>query len=541
MADSSSLAAAAARATRPVPGKGAGVAWLLLVLAAALALRLFFAAGISGNDDLSVADGAIDVLDGGIAVPGGHYAARFGLTWPLALVFRVAGVGVAQLLLLPMAASLAGIALAWWFGNRLFGPPAGLCAALALAFYPMDVEFAGLFFPDLIQGVALAGAVACAIEPGAIEPGGRRRGAGSALAAGALWAYAYYVKIDAAVLVFVLLLAWALGYLRFSRLVLVGLTALLLVGVELAAYAALTGDPFYHVTLERRAANETLAAGMDYRQLLTYPKAMFLTVYETGAHGYLLLAGLALAVATRRRGALLLAGWVVVLLGWLMFGADPFGATVRLKPQIPRYMMDFAVPMAVLVGWLFAWAWRRLPRWLVGAAGLGTAAVAVMFMAFNGLSYQPAVGTRLALAEAGRQGWFPLYTDLQSASIASFLLHDSPRAAALHQVQLHDFLAGTTSFGTIAEPRAWLLDNAEFERRLATRNLVTPIDPARFGMRVTPVFTVDRPLPAIDYAILRLLVRVADLLPAAGLRAHIHETEDDLLRPGVATVYRLDK
>jgi Dolichyl-phosphate-mannose-protein mannosyltransferase len=536
MADSYSLAAATARSARPLPAAGGSPWLLLLVLVAALALRVFFAAGISGNDDLAIANAALGVLDHGVGVPGGHYAARFGLTLPLALIFRLAGVGVAQLLLLPMAASLAGIALAWWFGTRLFGPPAGLFAALALAVYPMDVEFAGLCFPDLIQGVALAGAVACAIEPD-----GRRRGAGSALAAGALWAYAYYVKIDAAVLVFVLLLAWALGYLRFFRLVLVGLTALALVGVELAAYAALTGDPFYHVALERRAANETLAAGMDYRQLFTYPKAMFLTVYQTGAHGYLLLAALVLALATRRRGALLLAGWVAIFLAWLMFGVDPFGATVRLKPQIPRYMMDFAVPMAVLVGWLFARARRGLPGWLVGLAGLGTAAVAVVFMAFNGLSYQPAVATRRALAEAVRQDWFPLYTDLQSAAIASFVLHGSPQAAGLHQIQIHDFLAGTTSFGTIAGPRAWLLDNAEFERRLKTRNLVTPIDPAQFGMKVTPVFTVDRPLPAIDYAILHLLVRAADLVPAAGLRAHIHETAEDLLLPGVATVYRLDR
>jgi hypothetical protein len=508
---------------------------VLAVLLLALALRLFFAAGISGNDDLSVANGAVGILDHGISLPGGHYGARFGLTLPLALVFRVAGVGVPQLIVLPLLFSVAGVWLAFRLGTKLFDPLAGLFSALALAFYPLDVEFAGLFFPDLIQGVALAASMACALEFD------RERGAGSAIAAGALWAFAYYVKIDAVVLLFVLLLAWALGYLRFSRLLLVGFFAFVLVGVELVAYGVLTGNPFYHAELERRAANEVLAAGMDYRQLFTYPKAMFVTVYETGAHFYLLLAAFVLVLLRRERAALLLAGWIVIFLAWLTFGVDPFGAALRLKPQIPRYLLDFAVPMAVLIGWLFAAAARLLPALLVGLVGLGAASVAVVFMAFNGLSYQPAMATRISLDEAVRQNWFPLYVDVQSMSIASFMLHDSPHRAELHQIQMHDFLAGKTTFGTIAEPRAWLLDNAAFERRLAKRNMVTPIDPAQFGMTVTKVFTVDRPLPAVDYAILSGLVAVSDLVPVPGLRSHIHETADDLLLPGVANVYLLEK
>jgi len=538
MTEPYSLASAAARSTWPMPQRSAaGGPWpILAVLALALLLRVFFAAGISGNDDLSVANSAIGILDRGIGLPGGHYAARFGLTLPLAAVFRVAGVGVPQLVLLPLLASLIGVWLAWWLGCRLFDPLAGLLAAQALAFYPMDVEYAGLFFPDLIQGVALAGSVACAIEFGR-----QKRGIGSAVAAGALWAYAYYVKIDAAVLVFVLLLAWGLGYLRLSRLLLVGLVALGLVGVELVAYGVLTGDPLYHMTLERRAANETLAAGMDYRELFTYPKAMFLTVYETGAHCYLLLAAFLLVLLRRERPALLVAGWVAIFFAWLLFGVDPFGATLRLKPQIPRYLMDFAVPMAVLIGWTFATALRRLPVLLVGLVGVGAALLAVVFMAFNGLSYQPAEATRQSLDEAVRRDWFPLYTDVQSMAIAVFMLHDSPRLPELHQIQMHDFLAGKTTFGSIAEPRAWLLDNAAFERRLAHRNLVTPIDPAQFGMKVTKVFSVDRPLPDMDYAILRGLVAVSDLVPVPGLRNHIRDTADDLLLPGVASVYLLEK
>jgi hypothetical protein len=50
--------------------------WALpAILAAAFLLRLVFAVGISGNDDMSVAAAAMKVLDHGLHVPVGHYEA----------------------------------------------------------------------------------------------------------------------------------------------------------------------------------------------------------------------------------------------------------------------------------------------------------------------------------------------------------------------------------------------------------------------------------------------------------------------------------
>ena len=42
--------------------------------------------------------------------------------------------------------------------------------------------------------------------------------------------------------------------------------------------------------MESAAANEVLAAGRNYREFLIYPRAMFLAVYETGLHFYMLAA-----------------------------------------------------------------------------------------------------------------------------------------------------------------------------------------------------------------------------------------------------------
>jgi len=506
------------------------------ILLVALMLRLTFAAGMSGNDDLGIGFNAIYLLDDGFSVPANHYAARFGLILPVAGIFRLLGVGIAQLIALPMVFSLIGIGLAYRLGIRMFDASVGLWAAGVLAIYPMDVEFAGLLFPDMVQGTLLAGAFCLAIQPD-----GAPRTWRSAIAAGALWAWAYYVKIDSFIMGPVFGLAWLMGFIGFARLLAVGLTALALVGVEMGFYAFLTGHPLLHMTLDQRATNEVLTSGWDYRDFVTFPKAMFLTVYETGAQYFLLLAAIVLAIRQRARPTLLLIGWVLIFHAWLAFGFDPFRQPIRLKPQLTRYLMVYAIPASIVVGWFLAWLYRAFSRWLTIGLCLGAAGLALVCMAFNLLSYQAARATTIATREAMRHGWMPLYTDVQSISVSSFLMRGSPRAGAVRAAQTHDFLTGKTTFQTITEPHAFLLINQEYARRLERRNLVTPIDPARFGMRVTTVLSVDHPLPAVSYAAMNVLMALANLVPVRAFRDKINETATEVTAPNVAVVYQLDR
>jgi hypothetical protein len=509
---------------------------LLAILAVALFLRIVFAAGMAGDDDLSIAGRAIAILDHGLHVPLGHYSARLGLTLPLAGIFYVFGVGIAQLMALPMMASLLGIFLSYRIGRTLFDSRVGLLAAAALAFYPLDTEFAGLFFPDLIQGVALAAAFALALKSSTAESGRTAY----AIAAGFCWSYAYYVKIDAFFMGFVLLLALALGYVRWRSAIIICMVTSVLVGIEFLVYAKLTGSPLYHVELERRAANEVLgAAGMD--NLLIYPKVMFLTVYQTGIHFYLLLAAIVLAVVRRSRPALMLAGWVLIFLFWLTFGIDPFNSVVRLKPQLPRYLLDIAVPMSVLIGWVVLWGYERVSRcFTIAVCTVGTA-LAVAFMHFDTLNFEASKATQIATAAAVDHHWFPLYADAQSMGIVQFMLHDHPQANEVRTVQHHDFLAGVTTFGSIAEPRAYLLINYDYARKLEQRSLVVPIIPSQFGMTAKEVFSVDNPMPASTYRILRALAYLGGFLPVAALRDHIHAATDEVMRTGDVKIYELER
>ena len=510
-------------------------AWpFLLILFGAAALRFAFSSSISGNDDLAVAGCSIGLLDGHSGMDGSHYCARLGMTLPMAGIFALAGTGTMQISVLPAVASLCSIFLAWRIGALLFGQPTGYAAAAALALFPMDVEYAGLAFPDVMQGMLIAGAMLCALLTRAES---RWRGWMLATAAGSLWAWAYYVKLDAFMLAPVLLIAVLMGFLRWKHAFAVGVAALALVAVELVGDAALFGDPLRHLHLDVAATNETLAAGHDYRDLFTFPKTMFVVPYEAGFHYFMWVAAVVVAVRRRCRPALLLVGWCLVWQLWLTFGADPLSG-FRLKPQLGRYLMSWEVPMSVLVGWAWLLLWRRL-RLAAMAAALASAAALAVLGPFNQLSYKAALATRLSVAAALEHRWFPLYPDVQSMGIVLFLLHGRPEEALVHTVQRHDFLRGVTSFEPIPQAPAYLLVNEAYARQLQVRNLVRPIDPASFGFKPTQVFQVDRPMPATSYAALDLLAAAARLVPGA-TGAHIRATVTEVLRPGDARVWRLD-
>ena len=502
----------------------------LLILMLAALVRLVFSSSLSGNDDLSVAGCALGLLERGLHLTDSAYCLRYGITLPLAAVFGAAGTGAAQISAVPALASLAGIFLAWRMGALLFEPRVGLAAAAALAVFPLDIEFAGLMFPDVLQGTLMSGAVLCALLA-------RSRGDLWAVGSGVLWAWAYYVKLDAFFLGLVFLLCLALGFISFRHMVISGAAALLLVGVELASYAVLLGRPLLNLELNSAVSNEVLTPGFDYRSFFIYPKAMFLMPYETGLHFFVLLGALFFAAWTGSRPAWLLLGWVIIWMVWLMFGVNPLGGFTG-KAQLPRYLLSFSVPLSVLCGWFLVLLWRRsrvLGAGLVGAS-LG---LTILFGAFNQLSYESAKATRVALDTAIRNEWFPLYPDSHSMGIVKFLLHGRPRYADIHNVQSHDYLHGETFFYPVQGPRAYLLINESRSRDQMNSKMVRPIDPASFGLAPTEVLSVDNPLAFYNYAAMDFLAAAASLLPDRVAKS-INVTVAETRRPADARVWRLD-
>jgi len=453
------------------------------------------------------------------------------LILPLSAIFSVAGTGATQLSVLPAIASFLALISAWRLGSLLFSPVVGLAAAFVLAVLPMDVATAGILWPDMMQGALLALAVLCLLYAG-------DRHFGWAVFAGGLWAWAYYVKIDAAILIFVIGLLWLLKFVSFRVAVVAGFTAAGLVGIELVAYAVVAGKPFLRLALESTAANEVLAAGHDYRSLRTYPKAMFLVPYEAGLFYFFWVAAIVYALWTRSRPGLLLAGWSVIWLLWLMFGADPFSG-FRLKPQLSRYLLAFSIPVAIIVSWTGVAIWRRSRTFGVAFPVAMLACIAILGP-FNRLSYEATAANLRAFTVAVEKGWQPLCPDSQSFGMLHFLMYDRKEKTRLCLVQEHNFLTGVTQFHPPPELPAYILINGIYARRLQTRNLVRPIDPAQFGTKAEIVWQVDNPMPSSSYAMLRLLRTVSSVLPIEGLRRKIDETSQEVLTTGDATIWRVE-
>ena len=511
-----------------------GVAFLAILVGGAL-IRVIFAPGIAGDDDMALAYNALGLLHGGWHVPTSNYAADYGMIVPLAAVFRIFGVGIYQLSAYPLLLSLAGLYIVYRIGTLLFDAPTGLLAAFILAIFPMSVEFSTLSFPDQPQGVVLGAAFLCALNSSRSP----RHELLWASAAGFFWAYAYYIKIDAFFMAFVFLLAMGLGFIGWRQIVLIGMVTGALVGVELLVFARLAGNPFLHAALERQAANEVLSPTMNYRNLLTYPKAMFLTPYEGGLHFFLLLGAVGYAANKRDRPTMMLVGWILIFMIWLMFGVDPFGAAVRLKPQVPRYLLDFCVPMSVLIGWFLCSLYRRGMRIVSWALVAMTAMIAFTFMQFNRLNFEASTATIVATKAVLKRNWFPLYTDQQSFGIVKFVLWDYPQRHEVHQAQYHNFLTGTTTFASIPGRHAYLLINQDYARDLKRRNLVTAISPGQFGMIARLVMSVDNPLPASSYLILRGMAAIAGLAHVPSISAKVEDTARSVLQPGDAQIFAL--
>ena len=197
--------------------------------------------------------------------------------------------------------------------------------------------------------------------------------------------------------------------------------------------------------------------------------------------------------------------------------------------------------MSVLIGWLLVDLHRAGRRALAFAVGAAAIAIAIPFMQFNLLNFEPALATVRATEAARRHGWFPLYTDSQSSGIATFVLYGTRDARLVKAAQQHDFLTGTTRFVHIPEDRAYLLINWDYASQLHRRNLETSISVARFGMAASLVDSVSNPEPPLSYAILRGLAFLARIASIPGLSARIGATAQAVLRPNDAQIFLLQR
>jgi len=509
-------------------------AMLALILILSLILRLWLFTGISGDDDVSIADQALRLLASGPWLPESHYAARVGLYYPQALIYAVFGVGEWQTVVMPLVYSLLGVWLAYALARRLLGSGAGLLAALTLAVFPLDVYNASQLVPDLPMGVTSALAVYLVLRVLDSD-----RPYPWAVAAGLVWGFSYLIKVEAALLALPLLwIAWA-NRQHWRPLLVVFMVAGCVVLAESLVYYLAGGTVLHRLYCVTHQGGGKLVSEYSESQLWVFPKAWLITFYQFGLHYYLLFFGVVWALVTRRSVLYPIVLWVAIDLLWLEFGGNPFSAHYSVKSHLLRYCEILAVPMAVIIG-----AALEQLRSHLSASGHALLVGAVVFVAlffanFNTLSSERQLATKLALDHAAAHGYFPLYTDHTSAAIASIYLHQDPRVTEIHSLQHHDFRTQETSVLPLDQLSGYALLNRGFMDYEWRRYRMTPVSPTQAAAHHQTLYEVDNPGNSLAYLQARWLSAAAGLLPVPFLREKIAGTANELLEPDDAVILRL--
>jgi hypothetical protein len=507
---------------------------LLVILLLGLSLRLWAFTGIFGADDVAIANVAKDLLEHGFSVPEGHYAQRLGLVFPLALIFKLFGTGDWQFAVLPMAASMGAIVLAYATGRLIISQQTGLIAAWLLAIFPLDIFNASMLFPDAIMGTCLALAYYLALRAeNATHPWL------PAFVAGLLIGLGWLVKVEAPILLPVLAVYWFLNPARRWQIVLfAGTGALLVLGAEGAIYYLLANDPLRGIHAAINQGGGVLNVEYSATQLWIFPKAWFVTAYDFGLHYYLLFAAMVWVILNKRKECYVLLAWVLMMLLWLEFGGNPFAAHYSVKSHLARYCLTITVPSVILISGMISHLWDsgrfRIATFLVGTA----TATGLFLMVFNALGSDGIKATKLGLDYAVAHNTFPLYLDKKSYDIAPWYLGNKIKPTDIHPVQQHDFQTQTTHLLHAEEINGWVLDNREFADFAQKRYGIKPVADMLSGSRFVVEKSIDNPGSDLAYAQARLLHGIIGLMPESYLTSKALKTLDTLLEGNQVKIYR---
>jgi hypothetical protein len=130
-----------------------------LIIVFALAIRLFFFFGMGFSDDLQYSHEAWRVATGTFHDTRGLLQMRLGVILPIALFYRLFGVGSVTLVAYSLCCSLGLIVLVFMLGKMFFSEREGLLASLLLAIFPLDVAGATSAMPDVPQAFFISLAI----------------------------------------------------------------------------------------------------------------------------------------------------------------------------------------------------------------------------------------------------------------------------------------------------------------------------------------------------------------------------------------------
>jgi 4-amino-4-deoxy-L-arabinose transferase-like glycosyltransferase len=396
----------------------------------ALLLRLACFTGLVASDDVHYSGYAQLIADARYTPEYHHRAIRYGLLFPLALLYRVFGVSEWTTIAVPLIASSVSVVLLALIGKKLFGVRGALIAALLLATFPLQLRYATVLVPEPILACYLLLAVLLYVRTDDRTPLAR------SVLTGVVLGVAYLTKEPAAFVALALLVDGGLAR-RWRQTVGIALGIGAIVALEHAYYVGATGDLLfrYHALAAHNngalvglsagspvaaakpvddvvdhapsAVGNTPVAGAEppvvaapveddieagddgflrrggpfRRAFINYPQKMIEPNEDFGIHS---LAALILAAAAflrfrhdHRTRLLLL--WAAVPWLYSNFGTTSFSTYLPIPPAV-RYIDPSYPPLFLFGGWLFAdwlshvgWAKRLFLATIVTVSLIGVA------------------------------------------------------------------------------------------------------------------------------------------------------------------------
>lgn len=345
-------------ATIHVTRRAFDVALLALIVGVALLVRTYFFVGVHLNDDIAYVNAAYRLSQGdvGVLATDNIHEIRSMSVIPIAVTFRLFGVGEGSAALYPLLCSLGLVVLAVRFGCLFFDATTGYIAGLLYAFFPLDIIYASQVGSD----VPLAFLLGLSLYLFADNQESDKRYA----AAGIIGGLAYLAKSMG-----VLVVPFAAAFVlicpqRHTKRGLAVFAAgfILVMALEATFMYAETGDPLWRLGVIH-SANRELGTNVDTDY---YPRTL-LTIRDvnhfnhegsTGLYAWAFLGALGclLAAGTGRRRVGCLTVWAVGGFLYLQYGIMSLDFTPT--PKWVRFLEVVAVPAIVLIAAGLARLWR---------------------------------------------------------------------------------------------------------------------------------------------------------------------------------------
>jgi hypothetical protein len=206
----------------------------------AFLLRVACFTGLTGADDLHYSRYAQLIAGGDFTPRATHWATRYGLLLPVALVYSVAGVSEWTTVAVPLVASSMAVVLLALIGFRLFGARVALVAAVLQATFPIELRYGSILVPEALLTCLVLFAVLAYVRT--IERPTTAAGA----CCGFLVGIAYLAKESAIFIAPALALDAALRR-QWRRAIGIAIGAFAVLVLEQASYFVSTGDVLFRL------------------------------------------------------------------------------------------------------------------------------------------------------------------------------------------------------------------------------------------------------------------------------------------------------